>query len=322
MESRTTDSASSSGSSRISAKYMMQVVDRLKYNENRKSTTENYHGIWRNFNQFIIRLDHRPEKWEDRILLYCAYLVEGGRKSSTIKSYISAIKWVLKIDGYSVNNDNMIMTSITKACKISNDIVKIRMPICFNLLELLLFEVDRIYHDQVYLAVLYKTIFALGYYGLLRIGEVAKSNHTIKAKNVHLALNKRKLMLVLYSSKTHGRESLPQKIKISGNEGINIKKRNFCPFDLTGKYINLRGQCICENEQFFVFRDKTDVQSYHIRNVLKDCIKKLNLNAKLYTFHSLRIGHATQMQRDNYPISSIMRAGRWTSNAVYRYLKQ
>ena len=50
------------------------------------------------------------------------------------------------------------------------------------------------------------------------MGELTKSQHVIKAKNVHLAENKEKLRLVLYSSKTHGKESHLQNIKIVASD--------------------------------------------------------------------------------------------------------
>ena len=44
---------------------------------------------------FFVRLDSKPECWEDRLILYIGFLIEKNRRSSTIKSYISAIKAVL-----------------------------------------------------------------------------------------------------------------------------------------------------------------------------------------------------------------------------------
>ena len=56
---------------------------------------KNYYGIWKTFNQFIVRLDFKPTNWEDRITLFAGHLIHLGRKSNTVKSYISAIKAVL-----------------------------------------------------------------------------------------------------------------------------------------------------------------------------------------------------------------------------------
>ena len=91
------------------------------------------------------------------------------------------------------------------------------------------------FHKQWYLECLYKAIFAISYYGLMCIGEVTFSEHVLKAKNVHVATNKDKLLLVLYSSKTHDEGCRPQKIKITSNRTEllgNYCYRNFCPFKI------------------------------------------------------------------------------------------
>ena len=42
-----------------------------------------------------------PKTWEQRVSIYCAYLIKIKKlQSSTVKSYISGIKTVLINDGY------------------------------------------------------------------------------------------------------------------------------------------------------------------------------------------------------------------------------
>ena len=298
-------------------------MENLKYKSNRNSTCNNYLSIWREFNKFIIRLDNKPNLWEDRVGLFAAYLVDRGRKSSTIKSYISAIKFILKRDNYEWDDSKAQLNALTKACKLQNDIVKIRLPISDKLLDLILFEVDRIHNSQPYLMKLYQTILVIGYYGLLRIGEMTQSEHQILARNVHVATNKKKIKIILFLSKTHDESSKPQKVTISSEESINESKnkRYYCPFQLTKEYILVRGiEYADKNEPFFLFRDKSNITANHVRILLRQAITNLNLDANLYDCHSLRIGKCVDMKRKNMSISQIMLAGRWRSNAVFRYL--
>ena len=90
---------------------------------------------------------------------------------------------------------------------------------------------------------MYRALFCLAYYGLMRIGELANSPHSVKARNVHVGTNKDKIMLVLYSSKTHGTSTNPQKIKISvlGQESNNKSNGLICPFESVRNYLALRG---------------------------------------------------------------------------------
>ena len=300
----------------------------------RNSTYANYLSIWRHFNKFLIRLDRKPDEWEDRTAMFCGYLIGKGNQSQTVKSYVSAIKTVLKDDGYVWNQNKILIASLTRACKIQNDIIKCRFPIRKGLFELILFELSRVIPNQPYLQSLYRSIFCMGYYGLMRIGELTESNHVLKARNIHVGINKDKIMVVLYSSKTHGAESYPQKIKITATDENSFKvkgndkddkmqQRIFCPFQTIRKYMEYRGSYDSDDENFYVFRDKSIVQPQQAREMLKSCIEALRLDPSLYNFHSLRGGRSQDLLlKEGLTISEICRAGRWTSNAVYKYLKE
>ena len=146
-------------------------------------TAKTYLSAWRGFNKFLLCLDHKPEHWEERISLYIAYLVDNGTQSSTIKSYFSAIKKLLWSDNYYKLDENRILrNTLTSACKLINDRAHTWLPAHIDLLEILMFEFEGMFKTQHYLEILYKTIFLIGYYGLLRIAEMTMSPHTLKAK--------------------------------------------------------------------------------------------------------------------------------------------
>ena len=187
---RSTKSSSSSGKwSNISTQHMELVVQKLLSQQNRPSTVKNYMNIWRQFNNFVLSLDVRPKSWEARTTLFVAYMIENGRQSSSVKSYVSAIKKMLVTDGYKWQDSEVLLTSLTHACGIINDRVKHRLPIGCGFLEMILFEVEwRFGDNQHYLNALYKAVFIIHYYGMMRIGEVTKGPHVLKARDVHMAL--------------------------------------------------------------------------------------------------------------------------------------
>ena len=298
---------------------MELIMEDLRNRRHRSSTSENYLAIWRKFNKFIIRLDNKPNSWEERVGLFVAFMANSNRKSTTVRSYISAIKSILKDDGYIWNENKVQLNLLTRGCRLINDRVKLRLPIKTRLLDLMLFETERVYDKQVYLCALYKAMLSLGYYGLLRVGEMTKSPHVIKAANVHVGKNKDKILMVLYSSKTHGKDKLPQKIKITANENARISC--FCPFKIANQYLKIRGDYRNMNEQLFVMADRSPVEHIQFRRYLRSILKNLNLNEMLYDCHSLRSGRASEMQNFGYSIQQIKLAGRWSSNAVYKYFK-
>ena len=84
-----------------------------------------------------------PFLWEDRTSLFCAFLIEKGTQSQTIKSYVSAIKSILMDDNYQWRDDRILLNSLTKVCKLENDHLRCRLPISQKLLDILIFELKR-----------------------------------------------------------------------------------------------------------------------------------------------------------------------------------
>ena len=228
----------------------------------------------------------------------------------------------------------MLVTSLTRACRLINDRVETRLPIHCSLLEMILFELKRIYETQRYLLIMYRTLFAISYYGMMRVGEVTEGPHVLKAKNVHIAKNKNKILLVLYTSKTHGKNQRPQKITISSHKDsvkletkFNRKTRspvhrNFCPFDLMHRYLKILGDYASPDEQLFVFNGEIQpVKPGHATTVLKNVINNLGLDNTFYSMHSYRIGRTSDLIKDGYSVEEVKCLGQWQSNAVYKYIR-
>ena len=305
--------------------HIQQIIEKLKQEQNKPSTSNNYHSIWKKFNSFLIRLDHLPSTWEERLVLYVGYMAGSGLKSTTIKSYISAIRKVLTIDGYEWSDQKLLLNSLTRACHLINDRVRNKLPIQNGLLEMLLFELERVYEAQNYLEIMYKSLYSMAYYGLFRVGELTSGDHPIRAKDIHSAGNKDKFTIYLHSSKTHGRQSRPQCIKIEGNLYLdgerNASSRCFDPYELTRDYLLTRGDYEHLDEPLYIFQDRSPVRPCHMRSTLKLLLSNLHLNPAFYGTHSFRSGRATDLMKYGYEMERIKYLGRWRSNAVYKYLK-
>ena len=76
----------------------------------------------------------------------------------------------------------MLLNVLTRSCKIKNDHVKTRLPIQKGLLEIILFQIENRFADtQPYLEALYTSAYLVMYYGLMRVGEVAQSQHSVQS---------------------------------------------------------------------------------------------------------------------------------------------
>ena len=221
----------------ISANAMQNIVDKLRFKCYRDSTKCNYYGIWKQFNQFYLRLDKKPNTWEERLILFVAYLIKTNKKSNIIKCYVSAIKVILRDDNRKLREDTALLAALTKATWLHNDRIHVRLPIRKRMLTMLLNSVEAFFgnNPQPYLVKLYHAILCAAYYGLLRIG-------VIKAKDVHISTNKNKVLFVLHSSKTHAKFARPQTMKItqstqSTRSDARYSPRLNCPFQILKDYL-------------------------------------------------------------------------------------
>ena len=310
---------------------IQDIVDRLKMQRCRDSTRRTYHRIWNRFSKFFIRLDDKPDSWENRIILFVGYLIEECKlQSSTIRTYISALKGVLAEDKIKLNQDDFVINSLTRAYKIKNDQIVTRLPIHRGFLNMILSELDQwaAEKNQPCLNLLYKAMLATAYYGMLRVGEISEGPYTILVKNVHIGINKNKILFVLQSSKTHNKGNHPQMVKITCtpmNQKINkprMKKPDCCPFKIIKDYIGRRPHAISDLEPFFVFTDRSPVTPVQIRSILKLMITRIGLDHQLYNVHSMRIGRCVDLLKYGVSVETIKKLGRWRSNTVFTYLRE
>ena len=328
-KSSTVDSSSTSSS--ISTNAILKIIEKLRTERCRGSTWTTYHSIWKQFNKFFISLDIKPNNWEDRLVLFVGYLADKNIKAASIKSYISAIKTILQEDGTILHEDRYLLNVLMQACKVKNSRVRTRFLIHKKLLNIVPKYTSNYFEGkgQPYLANLYVAVFSTAYYGLFRVGELTLSPHVVKAKDVHVGFNKKKLLFVLHSSKTHNKSAKPQIIRITSSQNesltpqlIQNNSQIFCPYYNLRSYIRSRGDRFSTEEQFFVFSDGSPVVPTHMRNTLKRILSIAGFDSRLYSTHSFRFGRALDMLNHYHiPIFLICKIGRWHSNSVYNYLK-
>ena len=206
-----------------------KIIEDLKMKKYRDSTKKNYYAIWKMFNNFFIRLDRKPREWDQHLTLFVAYLIDNKKPSSTVKSYISAIKVVLQDNGIELQENQCLLTSVTRACHLTKDKVRQQLPIGKVMLSVILRHIDIYFshNNHFFLQTLYKCLFSSMYFGLFRIGELTASPHVVKVCDVRIAANKRKMQFILRSSKTHSTNIKPQLIYILSHIKLTILVHNF-----------------------------------------------------------------------------------------------
>lgn len=317
------DGSSSSGAVRLSADYFRRAEAELTATRgNKKSTQRTYRSAYLMFTRFNLGLDEMPELLDDQLAMFVAYRVQKGDYSNTIGSYLSGIKSMLALDGIQINTRTARLRALIKACKYRHDRVIQRMPIKENLLVRIVKQVDRMFHKQPYLASLYRCMLVMGYFGMLRVGEMAKGDHPVLARDVHLSHRLKKVQVILRTSKTHGLGDQPHYVKFDTHDSrAYLYNKHFCPYEIVREYIDIRGARWDNNDLFFVFSDHSPVKPYQLSAVLRKALRLLGVDPSDFGTHSLRIGHVTQLDHRKVSLDVIRRRGRWRSNIIYHYIR-
>ena len=202
--------------------------------------------------------------------------------------------------GVKLSPDHFLLTSLTKACRLKNDVAVAvqRLAIRKGMLKILLDQLNTIFNNdnvqQPYLLILFRVVYIAAYYGLLRIGEVTKGPHMIQAKNTHIGINKKKILFILMSSKTHCKGNKPQQIKISvkpcGLKMSKCEKFKYSPFCVLQDYIKVRSPAKTDCEQFFVYSDNSPLCPQQVHANLRKLLQAAGFNKNNYSFHSFKAG--------------------------------
>lgn len=324
------DCRSESDSSKWSTQFLERVVQELEVRAVEDSTLATYMVAWHGFCDFYIHLDDKEITWEHRLELYVAYLIIKKAQEATIKSYISGIKYVANLIGIHIDDSKCRFHSLVKAARIKNGKIRIRLPIKLKLLNRMIDELPNIpkLQNQPYLVKLYRAIFASAYYGLLRIGEITGSKHSISSRDVHLAMDRPKVQFRIWTAKNKKRGAWPDDIKIEGLRDCKAcfkdsqvrSSYRYCPVHLIMQYHSVRPQTP-GNVQFFCFQDGRPIPQVQLRNIIKLVLKSMGITTDAHNGQSFRSGRACDLKKLNYSIRDIKFFGRWKGNSIYKYFK-
>ena len=147
---------------------------------------------------------------------------------------------------------------------------------------------------------------------------------SILARDVHIATNKKKVMFVLRSSKTHAKSAPSQKIKISSSMSLGLKSSRTlqlqCPYELIQQFTQVRGSYRTNLEPYFVFLDRCPVKPQQMGRFLKLMIKHAGFDETLYGTNFLCAGRTCDLYKLGLSVETIKKLGHWRSNAVFQYL--
>lgn len=183
---------------------------------------------------------------------------------------------------------------------------------------------------QPYLASLYRAMCCIAYHGMLRVSEFTSGEHNIFVKDVNSSIKTKQLELVIRSSKTQNRGDRPRIIKTpfraENVQPISVdllfQDQRYCPCKIIRYYgKEMRPKSKSDSEPFFIYSDGTPVRADQFRAMIKNMIKLMNVDEKLYNTQSFRIGAASDLFKRGANLDQLMVWGRWSSTAVLKYIR-
>ena len=282
-----------------------------------KSTFQVYHRAWVLFqeclqilNQCNFKISHLPVS-SKTVLLFISYLNIKGLAASSITTYVAAIGYVHKVKSLPDPTSNYLvqksLSSITKIMPARDSRLPITQFILFRLIQ----SVDSVIGNQ-YNRVLIKTMFAVAFYGLFRVGELTIQNSgNISLMYDHLKLYRDRAVISITNYKNN-KNNQPFEIVLHPQNHLA------CPFRLLIEFINSRGNT---SGPLFCFADGKPVSRNYFNTQLKNCLLFIGLDPSHYKSHSFRIGGASFLYSLGLSDVQIKLMGRWNSDAFLLYIR-
>lgn len=150
---------------------------------------------------------------------------------------------------------------------------------------------------------------------MMRIGEIGHSDHAVKAADVKQSSNKRNFLLILRSSKMHGKGNHPHTISIP--QVVDVDEEND-PYLAIKDYMEVRPK---DAQEFFVLRDGSPLKLPLIRRIFKKLLTIAHFDVEIFDFHSFRVGRASDLLASSIPFEIIKKWGNWKSDSIWKYFK-
>ena len=284
-----------------------------------KSSQATYRGGIGCFTDFRIEMRLNQE-WPapiGHVVHFIAFLSLGGKAPSTIQTYMSALSYVHKINGWVDPTSNFIVQKLKEGSKRLDRRVDSRFPITLNILGQLLNSLPQICKSS-YECCLFRAAFCLAFFGFLRVGEFSATSKKgdvskiLAVSDIKIDADQSCLKLLIRFSKTD-QKGLSTTLQIGVGPNSTM-----CPVKTTGEFLSVRPGV---DGPLFIHFGGDPLTRYQFSSILTKGIKAIGLSHEDFSPHSFRIGAATSAAMGGSSIDAIKCMGRWQSAAVNSYIR-
>ena len=225
-------------------------------------------------------------------MYFISSLFEKGCSPATINSYCSGISFFHKINGLADPTNKFIVHKILGGCCRSRTQTDTRAPISLELLTKICQTLSEICFNQ-YETFLFKAVFTLAYFGLLRVSELVftgpmHADRPLQYDDVSYALSSKILFVQIRKSKTN-QVGKATKLKIYPAE-----KGAVCYVEPVLNFMKVRPNITCKG-YLFCHANREPLTRYQFASILSKSISKLGLPTTIFKTHSFRIGRSTDL---------------------------
>ena len=244
--------------------------------------------------------------------MFAAHLQRQGLRSSTIKTYLSAISNVHKLLGQTDPTNTFLVNKMVQGIvNTESKSEQTRLPITNTELHKIMQAIP-FCTGCTYTQIMLEALCLLAYHACLRVGEIvysAQREHTLTMDNLNTT--EASEFQITLSSYKHSKTTTPTLI---------LQKQptdKHCPVKSLQKYLLIRGAA---PGPIFINKMSQPLTRENFAHYLNLCLQLAGLPAEHYNTHSLRIGRATQLAIDGASEMTIKAAGRRKSTAYQKYV--
>ena len=244
--------------------------------------------------------------------LFISYLHTQRYAAATIVAHTSSIGYLHRVTGLkdpvSATIIQKLLAGVTKVTPPSPP----RLPITIGILVSLIEGVDQVVIHHYHRALL-KAMLSVGFFGLMRIGELTMSKEKTVPLNLDQLVYCPSYISISITHFKHNQKLLPVEVPLQFQSIQEI-----CPVRNLTQYLSLRGY---EPGPLFSFPTNSPIPRQFFSKHLSRLLSFAGYQGGRYKSHSLKIGGASYYASLGYTDSQIRLLGRWDSNAFIRYIR-
>ena len=177
--------------------------------------------------------------------------------------------------------------------------------------------------DDLFMGYVYKAVFLLGYFGFLRLSNIAPHSLTSFDSTRHITagdviFSRRHAKVFIKWSKTNQTRDKVHVFSI-----LRLKHSCICPFKALKQIFKMYSPQ--DDAPLFQIQTKKGwvvLTDTRIRKTLLSLNQKMGFHRHYFTFHTFRRSGATLAFNSHVPIQQIQHHGSWMSECVWRYIQQ